>query len=53
MLVLDDEPVTRTLLRTVLDKYGRTIGDVTPREFVQHHQDRSQAAQASTALALL
>jgi CheY-like chemotaxis protein len=28
MLVIDDEPVIRTLLRTVLDTYGRTIGDM-------------------------
>ncbi len=28
ILVIDDEPVIRTLLRTVLDKYGRTIGDM-------------------------
>jgi CheY-like chemotaxis protein len=28
MLVIDDEPVIRTLLRTVLDKYGRILGDV-------------------------
>jgi micrococcal nuclease len=28
ILVIDDEPVIRTLLRTVFDKYGRTIADV-------------------------
>jgi putative transposase len=27
------------------------IGDVTPTEFIQHHQDRSQATQESTSLA--
>ena len=27
------------------------IGDVTPMEFIQHHQDRSQAAHESTSLA--
>ncbi|MBA2252949.1 MAG: transposase [Nitrospirales bacterium] len=30
-----------------------TIGDMTPMEFIQHHQDRSQAAQESTSLALV
>jgi putative transposase len=30
-----------------------TIGDVTPMEFIQHHQDRSQAAQQSISLALV
>jgi putative transposase len=30
-----------------------TIGDVTPMEFIQHHQDRAQAAQESTSLALV
>jgi putative transposase len=29
------------------------IGDVTPMEFIQHHQDQSQAAQESTSLALV
>jgi micrococcal nuclease len=28
ILVIDDEPVIRTLLRTVLDKYGRTLATV-------------------------
>ena len=30
-----------------------TIGDVTPMEFIQQHQDRAQAAQESTSLALV
>jgi putative transposase len=30
-----------------------TIGNMTPMEFIQHHQDRSQAAQESTSLALV
>lgn len=30
-----------------------TIGDVTPREFIQHDQDRSQAAQESPSLAVV
>jgi transposase InsO family protein len=29
------------------------IGDVTPMEFIQHHQDRSQAVQESISLALV
>ena len=29
------------------------IGDVTPMEFIQHHQTRTQAAQESTSLALV
>jgi putative transposase len=30
-----------------------TIGDMTPMEFIQHYQDRSQAARESTSLALV
>ncbi len=30
-----------------------TIGDVTPMEFIKHHQDRAQAAQELTSLALV
>ena len=30
-----------------------TIGDMTPMEFIKHYQDRSQAAQESTSLALV
>ena len=30
-----------------------TIGDLTTLEFIQHHQDRSQAARESTALAFV
>ena len=29
------------------------IGDVTPMEFIKHHQDRAQAAQELTSLALV
>lgn len=29
------------------------IGDMTPMEFIQHHQHRSQTAQESTSLALV
>ena len=29
-----------------------TIGDMTPMEFIQHYQDRSQAARESTSLSL-
>ena len=29
------------------------IGDVTPMEFIQHHQDRAQTAQESTSLAVV
>ncbi len=30
-----------------------TIGNMTPMEFIQHYQDRSQAARESTSLALV
>ena len=30
-----------------------TIGDVSPMEFIQHHQDQSQVAQESTSLVLV
>jgi len=30
-----------------------SIGDVTPMEFTQHHQDRSQAARKSTSSVLV
>jgi len=30
-----------------------TIGDMTPMEFIKHHQDRAQAAQELTSLALV
>jgi putative transposase len=30
-----------------------TIGDVTPREFIQHHQDRAQTPHEFTSLALV
>lgn len=35
------------------DRTHSTIGDVTPMEFIQHYQDRSQAARESTSLALV
>jgi transposase InsO family protein len=34
------------------ERTHRTIGDVTPIEFIQNHQDRSRAAQESTSLAV-
>jgi putative transposase len=30
-----------------------TIGDMTPMEFIQNHQNRTQAAQESTSLAVV
>ena len=30
-----------------------TIGDMTPMEFIHHHQNRAQAAQELTSLALV
>ena len=35
------------------DRTHSTIGDMTPMEFIQHYQDRSQAARESTSLALV
>jgi putative transposase len=36
------------------ERTHRTIGDMTPMEFIQHHQKtRTQAAQESTSLALV
>ena len=35
------------------ERMHRTIGDVTPMEFIQNHQDRSRAAQESTSLAVV
>ena len=35
------------------ERTHRTIGDVTPMEFLHTHQDRPHAAQESTSLALV
>ena len=35
------------------ERMHSTIGDMTPMEFIQHHQDRAQAAQELTSLAVV
>jgi len=35
------------------ERTHRTIGDVTPMEFIHNHHNRPQAAQESTSLAVV